>query len=477
MKNEAAPTANKLVLAALAGSILLASLGVSIATVALPTLARVFSASVQQVQWVVLAYLLAVTAAIVVAGRMGDLYGNRRVLVAGLVLFTLASAACALAPELGWLIAARVVQGLGAAILMSLPMSIAKGLVVKERIGTAMGLLGTMSAIGTAMGPSLGGVLIGALGWRAAFVSLMLCGAGMLALALSGIPKTKASGVVADRMDWAGSVWLSIVLLCFALSATGSRAGMAIQPWMLLALAAVAFLAFVRIELTAAHPLVPVALLRGRAVATSLAMNLLVGAVMMSTLVVGPFFLSFGLGLSEAETGMAMAVGPIAAALSGVPAGRVTDRFGTRRTLLGGLLLATGGLCCFAVLPTLINVPGYVMALVLITPGFQLFLAANNTAVMVDAADEHRGLLSGLLGLSRNLGFMTGASVLPLVFAFLLGGHGLTGSSTQAIGKAFSITFLSAAGLCVLAIVLALLEKSSWRPFPSSSQQPSNRNS
>ncbi|MGN6094452.1 MAG: MFS transporter [Luteibacter jiangsuensis] len=470
MTNEAIPTANKLVLPALAGSILLASLGISIATVALPTLARVFSASVQQVQWVVLAYLLSVTAVIVVAGRMGDLYGNRRVLVAGVVLFTLASAACALAPKLSWLIAARVAQGVGAAVLMSLPMSIAKGLVVRERIGSAMGLLGTTSAIGTAMGPSLGGLLIGALGWRAAFLSLVLCGAGMLALALSSVPRTKTPGVVADRMDWGGSVSLSIMLLCLALSATGSRAGFAIRPWMLLALATIAFLAFVRIESTAARPLVPVALLRKGAVAASLAMNLLVGAVMMSTLVVGPFFLSFGLGLSEAETGMVMAVGPIISALSGVPAGRSTDRFGTRRTLLGGLLLATVGLCCFAMLPTLINVPGYVMALVLTTPGFQLFLAANNTAVMADAAEEQRGLLSGLLGLSRNMGFMTGASVLPLVFASMLGGHGLADSSTHAIGKAFSITFLSAAGLCVVAIALALLEKSrGTRSLPLSS--------
>lgn len=476
MKSEPVPITNKPVLAALAGSILLASLGISIATVALPSLARAFSADVQQVQWVVLAYLLAVTAAIVLAGRMGDLYGNRRVLVAGLVLFTFASAACALAPSLGWLITFRIGQGLGAAILMSLPMSMAKGLVVKERLGTAMGVLATMSAIGTAMGPSVGGVLIGALGWRSAFTLLTLCGACLLTLVLGAISKAKPTNAASHRMDWAGSLWLTIMLICFALSATGSRAGMAIPPWLLLALAAVALLAFVRIELTAPYPLVPVALLRGRTVATSLAMNLLVGAVMMSTLVVGPFFLSFGLGLSEAETGMVMAVGPIAAALSGIPAGRITDRFGTRRTLLGGLLLATAGLCCFAVLPPLIHVPGYVMALVFITPGFQLFLAANNTAVMIDAANEHRGLLSGLLGLSRNLGFMTGASVLPLVFASLLGGHGLIGNSTQAIGKAFSITFLSAAGLCVLAIVLALLEKSSWgrceqQPQPQSAER------
>ncbi len=115
MKNATPLPHNRLVLATLASAILLASLGISIATVALPTLARAFSASVAQVQWVMLAYLLAVTLAIVSAGRMGDLHGHRRVLLAGIVLFTLASAAAALAPGLGWLIAARAAQGLGAA--------------------------------------------------------------------------------------------------------------------------------------------------------------------------------------------------------------------------------------------------------------------------------------------------------------------------------------------------------------------------
>lgn len=417
---------NKHALAALAGSILLASLGVSIATVALASLARVFSVSVQQVQWVVLAYLLTLTAAIVVAGRMGDLYGSRRVLLAGLVLFTLASGACALAPGLDWLIVARAVQGAGAAVLMALPLSIAKGLVTKERLGTAMGVLGTMSAIGTALGPSLGGVLIGAFGWRGAFVLLLLCGTGMLVLALIGIPRAKIAGE--------------------------------------------------RIPQSSARPLIPLAVLRRPGVTTSLAMNILAGAVMMSTLVVGPFFLSFGLGLSDAQMGMVMAAGPIGAALSGVPAGRVVDRFGTRRTLLGGLLLASAGLVCFAVLPRLVGVAGYVLALVLVTPGFQLFLAANNTAVMADATDEFRGLLSGLLGLSRNLGLMTGACALPLLFACLLGTNGLADSSTQVIGTAFSITFLSAAGLCVLAIALALLEQRKRSRYASSVAQTGNRN-
>ena len=461
MKPNPSHAASKRTLAALSGAILLASLGISIATVALPNLATVFSAGVQHVQWVVLAYLLGVTAVIVVAGRMGDLYGNRRVLIGGILLFTLASFACAVAPTLDWLIAGRAVQGVGAAALMALPMSIAKTLIAKERLGTSMGLLGTMSAIGTALGPSVGGVLIGEFGWRSVFVLLTLCGACLLALTLASIDKTASAGT-SPRIDWAGSAWLSATLLCFALAATGGHAGVTDHPPALLVLAGAALLMFIRTERAAPHPLVPVALVRGRGVVASLSMNLVVASIMMSTLVIGPLFLSFGLGLSETGTGMVMAAGPCAAALSGVPAGRLADRFGTDRTLLAGLSLTTLGLCGFAVLPLLIGVPGYILAMLLMTPGFQLFLAANNTAAMNLAAQAHRGVLSGLLGLSRNLGLMTGASLLPLMFALQLESRTLADNSTPMISNAFATTFLGVAGLSLATLLLAAWRRN-WR--------------
>ncbi|MFN3985460.1 MAG: MFS transporter [Rhodocyclaceae bacterium] len=459
-------------MAALAGSIVLASLGISITTVALPTLASSFSASVQQVQWVVLAYLLSLTVAIVAAGRMGDLYGNRRVLRYGLMLFTTASIVCAAAPNLGWLIAGRVAQGSAAAVLMALPMSLAKGLVARERMGGAMGLLGAMSAIGTALGPSVGGGLIDILGWRSVFVLLLVCGLGVFAIVSIGLPKDNRHATATVRMDWAGSLWLCLALLSFALSATGGKVGLAVPVWVLLGATAIALAAFVGTEMRTAHPLVPLALLSSRALATSLTMNLIVSAVMMSTLVVGPFYLAFGLGLSELAMGMAMAVGPAVAALSGVPAGRLTDRFGTDRTLLAGLMLSTVGLICLALLPGRVGVPGYVMALVLITPGFQLFLAANSTATMTEAADAQRGMVSGLLGLSRNLGFMIGASLMPLLFASWLGGEDVALSSPPVIGEAFSRTFLFAAAMFGLAMVVFFLGKTRLQsPAPSSVHQ------
>src|SRR5262245_34617617 len=185
-------------LASLSLSMLLSSLGTSIANVALPTLAQAFVASFQDVQWVVLAYLLAITTLIVGAGRLGDLTGRRRLLLVGFVLFSVASALCGAAPTLWLLVAARAAQGGGAAIMMALTMALVGEAVPKERTGRAMGLLGTMSAIGTALGPSLGGIMIAGLGWRAIFLINLPLGLLAFALAYRFLPVDRPT-LKADR--------------------------------------------------------------------------------------------------------------------------------------------------------------------------------------------------------------------------------------------------------------------------------------
>ena len=112
---------------------------------------------------------------------------------------------------------------------------------------------------------------------------------------------------------------------------------------------------------------------------------------LMATLVVGPFFLTFSLELEEAEVGLVLAVGPVVAALAGVPAGRLTDRFGARRVMVAGLVQTMLGLLCLAFLPRIFGVGGYIAALIVLTPAFQMFLAANNTAVLSGASQAQRG--------------------------------------------------------------------------------------
>lgn len=396
------------VIASLALATLLPSLAISSANVALPTLAVALGATQASVQWVVLAYLLATTTLIVGAGRLGDLLGRRNVLLAGIALFTLASALCALAPGLPLLIAARALQGAGAAAMMALTLALVGAAVPKARAGSALGLLGSMSAVGTALGPSLGGLLIAAFGWPAVFAVNLPLGLLALALAWRHLPADREPGV-AGGFDLPGMLWLAATLAAYALAMTRHLG--------LLAVAALALLLFLRTESRAAAPLLRLQHLRDAGLGRALAMNAIVSAVMMATLVIGPFHLGAALGLGVAAVGAWMSIGPVASALSGLPSGCSVDRFGARRMTQLGLAAMAAGSALIAVLPASAGVIGYVGPLLLVTPGYAHFQAANNTATLAGVSAGHRGVTSALLSLSRNVGLITGASAMAAVFA------------------------------------------------------------
>ena len=444
------------VLASLALCMLLPSLGTSIANVALPTLAESLGASFQQVQWVVLAYLLATTALIVSAGRLGDLVGRRRLLMMGIGIFTVGSALCATAPGLGWLIAARGVQGVGAAIMLALTMALVGEAVPTSRTGRAMGLLGTMSAVGTALGPSLGGVLIHQFGWPSIFwVNVPL---GMLALLLAQrcLPADRQNlKVNRSSFDHLGTVLLALTLAAYALAMTVGRGRFGLLNVALLLTTLGGLGLFVWAEAHAKSPLIRLEKFRDRALSASLAMSALVATVMMATLVVGPFYLAHALGLGTALVGVVLSVGPIVAAFTGVPAGRAVDRFGPHRTSLGGLIGMVLGCLAVCLAPAALGIAGYVIPIALITASYALFQAANNTAVMAQVLPDQRGVISGLLNLSRNLGLITGASVMGAVFATASGTVDFSVAHAGAVAMGMRVTFAVAAALVALAIAFS----------------------
>ena len=452
------PTASvRWALASLALSMLLSSLGTSIANVGLPTLAAVFDAPFQQVQWVVLAYLLAITSLIVSASRLGDLIGRRRLLLGGIALFTLASALCALAPTLWLLIGARALQGLGAAIMMALTMAFVGETVAKEKTGSAMGLLGTMSAIGTALGPSLGGMLIAGFGWQALFLSTVPLGLVTGWLAHRHLPadrpKARSEGA---RFDSLGTLLLALTLGAYALAMTLGRGSFGHLNLALLVAAGVGCALFVFTQSRVGSPLIRLSLLRDPQLGASLAMSTLVATVIMATLVVGPFYLSQALGLDAVRVGLVLSVGPFVVALTGVPAGRIADYFGAQRMTLAGLLAMAAGCLALSVLPPTLGIGGYLVPMVVVTLGYALFQTANNTAVMADVAPDQRGVISGLLNLSRNLGLITGASALGAVFALASATAEISNAHPDAVASGLRITFAVALGLIVTALAVAL---------------------
>ena len=381
----------------LALAMLLAALGTSIANISLPTMAEAFSAPFAHVQMVVVAYLAALTVSGLIAGWLGDRRGLKPMLVVGLAVFAVASLLCAIAPSLLLLIGARALQGMGAAFLMTLAMALMRQSASEARVGRAMGLLGTVSALGTALGPSLGGVLIPLTGWRGIFWVQVPLAALALILAITMLPaepiKERAPAIsLRSVMDWN--------------------------------------------------------------LAPNLLVNIFVAAVMMTTLVVGPFYLGLGRGLPATQVGFIMAIGPAISIVSGVPSGRLVDAWGSDRMLAIGLVLLATGAFLMAFLPNAIGIAGYALSIIVLTPGYQLFQAANNTAALADVAKARRGTVSGLLGLSRNIGLIAGASAMGAVFAFGVGTEDFVRATPLAIASGMRLTFLLAAAMMLAAITV-----------------------
>lgn len=384
---------------ALSLAMLLASLGTSIANVALPSIAVAFGAPFHEVQAVVVAYLAALTVSVLFAGRLGDRRGLKPMLQLGLVLFAVASLLCAVAPNLWVLVAARLLQGAGAAFLMTLSMALMRQTASEDRIGRAMGLLGTVSAVGTALGPTLGGVLIPYAGWRGVFWVQLPLAVLTLALVMARLPDDPRKGARAAATLWS---------------------------------------------------------VLDRTLMPSLLVNVLVPAVMMASLIASPFYLALALGLNPVQVGLVMAVGPVISMASGVPSGRVVDRVGSRPVIVFGTSLLGLGAALFAFLPATLGVAGYLLAVIVLTPGYQLFQAANNTAALADVPGDRRGTVSGLLSLSRNVGLIAGASVMGGLFAYGVGTEDFAHAPPSAFDAGLRLTFLVAAGMMMAALLASL---------------------
>lgn len=383
------------IMAMLAISMLLGSLGTSIANIALPALAVEFSVAFHQVQWVVVSYLAALTVSVLVVGQLGDRFGLKLMHLSGLGLFCFATIWCGLAQHFPMLVAGRVLQGVGGAFLMTLTLALVRVNDGESRMGRAMGLLGTMSALGTALGPSLGGILLSTTGWRSIFFAEVPLALLAFVLALVSLPSAPS-----DRKFARPGPWVS----------------------------------------TTSH------------LARNLATNLMVAAVMMTTLVVGPFYLGLGLGLNTAMTGLVMSIGPLISIAAGVPSGRAVDASGSKSVLHLGLALLSVGAFLLALLPAIAGVGGYVAAIAVLTPGYQLFQAANNTSVMATVRSDRRGAAAALLTLSRNIGLVIGASAMAALFSAGVGTNNLEVAASASILRGARTIFVLAGLLMVLAI-------------------------
>lgn len=409
------PENTGLAVAALVVVSVVAAMGMSIPNVAQPLISDDFGASVSSTQWVSLSYLLLSSLLVVPVGRLGDSIGRVKVLLGGTIVFTLASMVAGLAPSLVTLSIARGVMGSGGAAMMALPVALVRQTVPAHRIGRTMGLMGSSIAAGWALGPAFGGLVAAELGWRWVFFVLVPLSLAALLLSIAALPRRMGATGQPFTSDFKG-----LLVLAFSLSAYS--VGLTLRPFgvigtaTLVAAGVAALVLFVFLELRVQDPLVDFRLIQRARVYPGLITAFFASVVMMVFTVVPPYYLSLGLELEPRILGFAMAVGPTVAILSGVPAGWLVERFGARPIFFSGLTLLTIAAGAFVALPPLFGLVGFFIASVMLTPGNQMFMAANNTHVMAQSGSAHQGAVSGLLNLSRSLGSITGVALAAPIF-------------------------------------------------------------
>jgi len=423
-------------------TIFIPSLGMSIAHVVLPTLVSEFETTLSSANWVVISYLFSVTSLVLIGGVLGDRFGRKRLILIGLGIFMFSSVFAALSLNIWTLIGARMAQGMGAAFLLSQSFALAGATLPKNKTGEAMGLLGTMAATGTALGPLAGGLIIEWFNWSFIFWAMLPLSIVSYYFCHVFLPEDSKKKVESERLDLISVALLCASLFCFTLFISSSASLSSQTSTGLLGVFALCLSLFINSQKDNEDALIRLKLFRNTYRNTLLLASFLVDATAMATLVVGPFYLTYVTNLSPASVGLVMAIGPFVGAFSGYPAGRIVDYFGSGKVLIFGLCQAGGGVLCYASLPLYFDVYGYIVALFIITPGRQLFLAANSTYVINSVTNSEKGQASGLLNLSRNLGLMTGASIGGASFTLFLGTDVVSSATLEQINTAYSSTFL-----------------------------------
>ncbi len=397
-------------------------LDVTVVNVALPSIQKDLGFSETSLAWVVNAYLLTYGGFLLLGGRLGDLYGHRRLFIAGITLFTLASLLCGLSTSQGMLVGARAVQGLGGAVASAVALSLMMTLFTEhgER-AKAMGIFGFVASAGGSIGVLLGGIITDLISWHWIFLVNVPIGAVVVFLTLRLLPAehTRAAGA---RLDVAGAVTItaSLIIAVYAI-VNGNEAGwLSAQTLGLLAGAAVLFTTFLVIEQRVPSPLVPLRLFRLRNVATANGVGVLWAGAMFAWFFLSALYLKLVLDYSPLEVGLAFLPANIIMGILSIGlSAKLVMRYGIRKPLGVGLLFAAAGLFLFVRAPVHGSfVVDVLPSMILLGLGAGMAFNPVLLAAMSDVAPEESGLASGLVNTSFMMGGALGLAILASLAAW-----------------------------------------------------------
>jgi EmrB/QacA subfamily drug resistance transporter len=416
----------------------MAALDTLVVSTALSTIRLDLGASIEELEWTVNAYNLSFAVFLITAAALGDRYGRRRLYAAGLGLFAAASAACALAPDVGWLIAARAVQGLGAAMVLTLALALLSAAFPPERRGAAIGLFSAVTGIAVASGPLVGGAVVDGIAWE--WIFWLNVPIGLIAIPLV-LTRMKESFGGDTGLDIPGLALVTVAAFGIVWGLVrGNAAGWdSLEVIGSLAAGVVLAVAFVAWELRAREPMLPMRLFRSRAFSGGNAAIFFT----LASLFVGVFFfaqlLQTGLGYDPLEAGLRLVpwtatfitVAPIAGALA--------DRYGERPFMVGGLLLQAAGLLWIVLIADANLTYGQlVLPLIVAGVGVSMAIPSGQNSVVGSVAEEAIGKAAGTNSMMRELGGVFGIAVAVAVFA---------GAGSYASTEAFTDGFAPAIGV------------------------------
>lgn len=445
------PDAHWFAVAAVCVGAFMGQLDASIVTVALPTLQHTFDASVGAVTWVGLSYLLVLVATVTAVGRFADMWGRKLLYVYGFVIFTLASVLCGLAPDLPALCVFRGLQAVGAAMLQANSLAIIVLVVPARALGRAIGLQGAAQALGLAMGPTVGGLLLAAGGWRLIFFVNVPFGIFGALAAVMLVPRSRDL-MARVRFDWTGlGIFFPAVAALLCAITFGAEVGWASAAIVLLfALAVVLGVLFVWHERRDRDPMLDLGLFRSAQFSSGIASGVGSYLVMFGVLLLVPFYLERGQDLGTARSGLELMAMPLAFGIVAPLAGRWADHVGARPLTVSGMGVVALGLALMGALTP--GTAGFLVLLAAVGVGMGLFTSPNNASVMGAAPGKQAGMASGVLNMTRGTGTALGLALTGSVFV-AAGGNGGAAASEHA----FSVTAYVLAGIALAAGLVSAL--------------------
>ncbi len=452
-------------------------LDVTIVGVALPSIRTDLGFTASSLAWVVNAYLITFGGFLLLGGRLGDLFGHRRLFLIGIALFTLASLACGLATSQGFLVGARAVQGLGGAIVSAVALSLIMTLFTKpDERAKAMGVFGFVAAGGGSIGVLLGGVLTDALDWHWIFLVNLPVGVAVVAFSLFLLPAARGPAA-STRLDVAGAVTVtsSLMIAVYAI-VNGNEVGWTSGRTLgLLACAAALFALFLGIEMRVRSPLMPLGLFRLRTLATANVIGVLWSAAMFASFFLSALYLQLVLGYSPLEVGLAYLPNTlIMGALSLGLSAKIVMRFGIRGPLATAMLLVTVGLALFARAPVDGNfVTDVLPSMVLLGLGAGIAFNPLLLAAMSDVEPSEAGLASGVVNTSFMMGGALGLAVLASIAASRTDSlRGGAGGALAALNGGYHAAFLAGAVFALVAAVLGAALLPATAESPEAEREP-----